>query len=492
MASSSKPTGLHYSLVILVLLTITCGVFWILTNKWYNEAVTERDRAKEEQKRADDRLRLVNGQIVELKRLLGTNFDDLGDENNKNSVIGHLRARLAEFGGDLASTNHEDLLARLRQQLQNAAQSRDALQVALVTEQATFKAKIDELNAAVATQKQARDEADKGKTDADRLHEEELGRLRKDVDDLKKAYAQAQQAYDDLQTTYESTKKQLDQRVQNLLAINRKLTDELDRVNRVSFEVPDGQVVWVDAVSRKVWLDLGEVHGLRPRTTFSVYRKEHSGVGRAAVGGAKGPEDIKAAIEITRVLGPYQSEARIIDEDLYNPIGRGDPVYTPLWSPGRGEAFSFIGVVDLDGDGKSDRDLLYEIVGTAGALIDNDVNERGELLINGKPADEPKPKITERTKFLVKGKIPELADATDPEEIKIIQQIQEFQRELETQARERGVRIVSLGDFLAFVGYKSQRTSSGVTSGAYSGERTGRPKTFEGGATSRSAGGSGR
>ena len=39
----------------------------------------------------------------------------------------------------------------------------------------------------------------------------------------------------------------------------------------------------------------------------------------------------------------------------------------------------------------------------------------------------------------------------------IVGRINDIQKELDQQARERGVRIISLSDFLAFTGYKTQR-----------------------------------
>jgi hypothetical protein len=172
--------------------------------------------------------------------------------------------------------------------------------------------------------------------------------------------------------------------------------------------------------------------------------------------------------------------------------------------------------MDLDGDGKDDRDLLREAVATAGATIDNDVDEKGELWINGKKPDEPKPRVTEKTKFVVIGKIGEIADTTDPDEQAIITKIAGLRKELEDAARERGVRVLSLSDFLVYIGYKQQRRlfvpggdvpyklksgshsasvnegsgssrkSSGTTSGSYSGDKSTKPKTFSGGNTSGS------
>jgi hypothetical protein len=188
-------------------------------------------------------------------------------------------------------------------------------------------------------------------------------------------------------------------------------------------------------------------------------------------------------------------------------MAKGDPIYSPLWSAGHDEAFSVIGLVDLDGDGKDDRDVFNEVVTTAGATIDNDVDPKGVLRVNGKIPDDGKPRLSERTKFLVIAKIPEVADTSDVDDIAAILKINEYRKALENAARERGVRIVSLGDFLNYIGYKSQRRlfvpgsdvpynlksgahstavgessgskrqSAGATSGAYSSDKATKPKS---------------
>jgi hypothetical protein len=224
------------------------------------------------------------------------------------------------------------------------------------------------------------------------------------------------------------------------------------------------------------------------------------------VKGTVGGEDIKGSIEVTRVLEANLSEARILHEDLYSPMAKGDPIYSPLWSPGRGEAFSIVGTIDLDGDGKDDRDLFREAVTTAGATIDNDIRPDGKLLVNDKTPDPYKPQISEKTKFVVIGKIREVSDTADPDEIATILKINALKKDLVEAANERGVRVVSLSDFLSYIGYKPQRRlfvpgsdvpynlksgsgsakvddspaarqrSTGSTSGAYSSDKALKPK----------------
>ncbi|HBH50718.1 MAG TPA: hypothetical protein DDY91_02380 [Planctomycetaceae bacterium] len=510
--ASSKPTGVHYALVSFVLLTIVCGVFWILNHKWLNEARTETTRAKEDQKKATDALNRMLAQSGELKKLLGITLDDIGDdESNVNSVRGHIRARLNGQQGDLASTTYEDLLTKLEQAAKNASAARDDLQAKLKTEQDTFQNKMNELQAQMAEQKKARDLADQGKASSVKQYDEKQNELRAEVDDERRKRGETETAMEELQAKFDAFKKKSNQEIDNLRALNKSLTQAVQNMRRESFEVAKGQIVKVDAVTNKVWINRGSQDGLRTRTTFSVYEKSNSGVGRAAAAGAKGPEDIKGSIEITKVE-EKMAEGRIVNEDLNRPIASGDPIYTPLWSPGREEFISFVGDIDIDKDGKGDFDMLNEMVQNTGAKIDNLVNQKGELYLNGRLAEGGEPKITENTKFLVKGKLPELATAKDKDEQARILRMNELLTSLEKQAFERGVRIISLSDFLSFVGYvpqkrlfvpgepftlrsgtrqsavdaKNRQFTSGENSAAVNGIKRTKPQSFEGGETSKS------
>ncbi len=176
-----------------------------------------------------------------------------------------------------------------------------------------------------------------------------------------------------------------------------------------------------------------------------------------------GSDDIKGAIEVTRIIDAHTAEARIIKDELYQPIAKGDPIFTPIWSPGRRENFSFVGVIDLDGDGQSDRQKLHELVAGAGATIDNEVDDEGKRIRYMKfPNDfvdhgEGVPGVDVNTKFLVIGDIPDIALAAKDEDKDRIQRILKHRKTLGEEAKQQGVRIVSLNDFLAWIGYQPQR-----------------------------------
>ena len=176
-----------------------------------------------------------------------------------------------------------------------------------------------------------------------------------------------------------------------------------------------------------------------------MYQKSNRGVGRDSDPATlKGPEDMKGAIEVTKVKGPHLAEARILDENYYDPIGVGDPIYTPIWSPNQKEWFAFVGKIDLDDDGRSDRELLHDVLAAAGAKIQLEVDDQG-VRTGGT--------IDERTKFLVVGEIPTLEGLTEQKEKDAAEEINKQRQDLKKKARDQGVRVVTLNDFLAFIGY---------------------------------------
>jgi len=406
---------------------------------------------------ADSQTKQKLDELDRIKKVLGALYESVGDENTPNTVLYDLNNHIKQYGGNVAQPTYNDTIVKLAEALRNMTQTRDQLQEALAREKSLFEQQTSEMNAQLVAEKGARDNADKSKVDADNLHSEELKKKQDDIESQRAALAQLQQEYSEFKDSSEKLEKQQSQRIERLQAFNAKLTAELEQKTRVSYEVEDGHIVWFDPIQKRVWINLGEVDGLRPRTTFSVYKKDHTGVGRGARQYEIGPEDIKGAIEVTRVMGPHQAEARILGDVIYDPIAKGDPIYSPLWSPGRGESISMVGIADLDGDGKSDRDLLHEFVKSSGGTIDNEVDDKGVLFVDGKIPEEEMPQLSEKTKFLVKGKIPDVGSTADPDQREIINRINRLQKEMDQQARERGIRVISLSDFLSFMGYKTQR-----------------------------------
>lgn len=443
MAASSKPTAIHFFLIGFVLLTVVWVVAWYVEHKYNLEHVAEWDKAKKDAQESTRAASTALEQIEVLKKLMGNEFEKVGETepDNPNTVVGAARKNIADFGGDLASPSYSATLAKVAEAKKNSIAERDDLRAKLTSQEAEYASLEAKYAAMVAEQKTARDKSEADVVDLNKTKEEQLASKDKDIADQKKAIGDLQLELEQERDANAKKTKELEQKVVNLQVINRKISDELNNVKQVSFEVPDGVVRWVDNVNRLVWINLGEMDNLKKRTSFSVYTKSNAGI-------ARGPEDIKGGIEVTRLLGPHLAEARILKDDIFNPMAAGDPIYTPLWSPGRSDRFAFIGKIDTDGDKQSDRELLHEIIATAGAKIDTEVDDEGKR-VGGK--------ISELTKFLVLGEIPKLEDEGDEEQKKVIQKIYEELKALRAEAQEHGVRIISLSDFLNYIGFTTQR-----------------------------------
>ena len=203
-------------------------------------------------------------------------------------------------------------------------------------------------------------------------------------------------------------------------------------------------------------MNLGSDDGLRIRTTFSVYRKGHHGV-------ARGAEDIKAQIEITRILSGHSAEARILEEDIYDPIAKSDPIYTPLWSPGRTEKFAIVGLIDLDQDGILDRGRFHEIVSDAGAVLTHEVQDDGTRVRFTRFPDEwadwsdGDAELDSDTKYLIKATIPDPTLAVQDEDKEQRSLIGAQLKRMRDEARRLGIEEINLNDFLSHIGYVPQR-----------------------------------
>ena len=176
-----------------------------------------------------------------------------------------------------------------------------------------------------------------------------------------------------------------------------------------------------------------------------------------------GFEDIKGSIEVTRVIGSHLAEARILKYDIYDPIQPDDLIYTPLWAPGRPAAFAFVGLVDFDDDGASNRGELHEMISGIGGQIIHEVLDDGRRMFYtefpGKSHDftEDDATINLQMKYLVIGQIPDLSEAASDLEKQQFRQIITHHKAMVAEARETAVRRINLSDFLAHIGYVPRR-----------------------------------
>lgn len=445
-AASNKPGGVHYALIFFVMWGIIASAMWYLSAKEAADAGKREAKAKDDASKATNLAQQLDGNITEIKKTLGKTVDVIVDQqapDSPNSLLGQLREDMRKFAGPLAESSYSGTMAKMAQQiatltaeLQSKTAALDASDKELRALQSRYSANADNHDQAKKTA-----EADLRKIVSDRdeqiaAKQAEIGKLRGDNNQLQVELEQEKEAR-------EKERKTLNDKNNNLVLINQKLYEELQTIKKETFDVADGYIRRIDNVSGIVWLNIGDADFLKPRMTFSVYGKETAGIGRTVA-------DIKGKVEVTRVIDAHLSEAKVIQEDLYRPMSPGDAVFTPLWSPGRAEKFAAVGIIDMDGDGKSDRDLFHAEMGVRGADIATEVNDKGERI----PDDV---KIDESFKFLILGKIPDPTNAITPEEKSIATAIMSHHKEMREEARQHGIRVVNVSEFMDYIGYKPKQ-----------------------------------
>jgi len=446
-APTSKPGAVHFWLIAFVMATLILLVTTIMFAKNHGEALAIADAAKKDQSTTQAALTNTLADTEALKSLLGLNQAEVGSGNPPpaNSVREAGVRDLATFGLDLSQPNYTATLGAMRARLDALNEENKQLKASLQSEKDTFLAARTGDGNRVATFK-----TDKEKSEGD------LTNLVKERDELVRQkdaeIAKWQQSYRTQQVESEQVRdelarvtKEMSDRISRLNKIVDFQRKQLDDLQNFSFDVPDARVTNVDNTRGTVWLSVGRKDGLRTQVTFSIYGKSNQGI-------ARGPEDVKAKIEIVEV-SDTSSIGRIVDEDRDRPVGIGDVAFSPAWSAGLKEYFAFVGDGDLNGDGvmdARDRKMLKDLLNNAGADIDVEITPDGERI----PAEAV---LSVHTKWLVVGDVgdPSLY-AVDAAKRTQILAVQKQHDALVQEAREHGIKIVSLKDFLTYLGWKPE------------------------------------
>ncbi|NLE38125.1 MAG: hypothetical protein GX621_08895, partial [Pirellulaceae bacterium] len=230
-------------------------------------------------------------------------------------------------------------------------------------------------------------------------------------------------------------------------------------INKMRVETPDqfhGEIRWVDHRGGTVWINLGEADAVRPQTKFSVF---------GAGAGDLSEASKKASIEVTRVRSPHLAEARIVDDNLLDPVLVGDRIYTPVWSLGERRRFALAGVIDLDGDGRSDLQRMHTLIRANGGIVDAEMDEAGNR----------QGEISMDTRYLVLGEVP---GVNSPPELR------DDWNNIREQARKLSIETITLDRFLELMGWVRQVEVANYGEGGakqFPVDRTNKPSVSTGG-----------
>ncbi len=457
-APTTKPVGYQVAVIVLSLVAVVLSTVVYMEVKNSKVLFTNALKSETDRKKVEENFKKRDDEYLDLRKLAGNLYDEhgLGDDGNTGKVHGacldDINKLKDKLNITLSEPTYKVAVNTLIQRASDLASERDKqrddikkLQDSILALQTQYQKEVDKSNESLT-------KAERDVGELRREKDESAKSKQKRIEELQQLVNDTQAELDNEKQARATEAKKLNEDIVKLTAINDKLRTEIDKLTQTSFEVADGEIRWVDNQNNLVWINLGEADKLPKRMTFSVYTKSHNGIAR------HGTEDIKGAIEVTRIVDAHTAEARITKDDLYQPMAKGDPIFTPVWSAGRKDNFSFIGLIDLDGDGKSDRQYIHELIDSAGRAVDNEVGDDGKRIRYTKfptewvEHDENTPGIDVNTKFLVICQIPDLALAVKEEDKERIDRMQKNRKKLEEEARQQGVRLVNLNHFLAWIG----------------------------------------
>lgn len=223
----------------------------------------------------------------------------------------------------------------------------------------------------------------------------------------------------------------------------REIRDKTQRKEDI-LDNPDGKVTFVDYGTKTARVDVTRSMGVRPTMRFTIFDRKAVGI----------PTDKpKGQIEITEV-GTQYSIGRIIEtKDLAKPIVAGDLLYSAGWNATEPQQFALIGPLDIDRDGKDDRNDIRQMIASSGGVVTYDLQ-----LISGEAIE--KGKLSARIAWYVD-------DDRDmsPEQLRSMTEAQRdfLQRKNEVlrEARSLGIRPLPLTRLPSMLGFsfKTLRTS---------------------------------
>lgn len=421
--------GLLVAVILLVLFALLMSIFTMYFWNQSGRLVQELESAQNSRKDVERVSQQRSLENQALKQMLGHQADE-----KMEAIEKQYSDDMKLYGGSVPEENRN--YRELPVYLVNAVRSLgEKLNQANDTELQLKREK----EQAIAEEQSRTKEAKSGLDEMSKSLLSERAKFEKDRQDWVAKTRELQDDRSTLSDQLNSTKQELEAKVAEQasqikgLTLNRRnLAKQLDEFKDQSFDTPDGKVVWVNQKARIVQLNLGRADGLRRQISFSVFDVDENNLAKA---------EKKGSIEVTRILGDHRAEARISDDAFSDPIVPGDVVYSPLWQPGQSMRFALAGFMDIDGDGRSDRKLVKNLISINGGVVDaevsRDAGRSGELSI--------------RTRYLVLGEKPKVAEnsAAGASDSEIVQ----YGRIVE-EAKQLGVQQLAVERLLSDLGYR--------------------------------------
>jgi hypothetical protein len=423
--ASSENQGLQAGLIISVILVIALGVTTYLFYSQAAGATASLDARTKELSERDATLTTQQTELNDLKKIAGFPETD-GIDKIKVDFAKTIEPELAGRQPDAVT------LLMLFQELQNTKTEQVQRYNELETENNLLKVTNEQREAAKQAQideiTKARDDAiAEAKAATEKFNTTQAASAKTEAD-LKTQIETTQAEAEKVKSEAAAKVSELESQLQQAFAKIAAQTEEIARLKNDDFEIPYGQIARVDQRTQTVWINLGEDDNLRRQVVLAVYPTDENAVGSNL--------ERKATIEVTNILGPHLAEARIRDDDIVNPIIRGDKVHTAMWAPGEVIHVALAGLMDIDGDDSSDIELLRQLITSGGAVIDAEVDGKGNV----------QGAITPQTSYLITGKEPPQREGNEA--------AMEPYTKIRRDAITYGLKSLTLTEFLKRSGWK--------------------------------------
>jgi hypothetical protein len=238
-----------------------------------------------------------------------------------------------------------------------------------------------------------------------------------------------------LQKDLELTKNELAQARDELKSI--KASSNPQRF--LQFDNPTGAITASFSKEKIVEIDLGSADKVRVGLTFTVYPRE----ARDRGSDKKTP---KALIEVVEVVASNLSRARVThyDDEIRNPITKGDLLYNIAWQKGRVDHVVLFGIFDIDGDGTDDIKVVARDLAKMGVVVDGYFDLSTRKWVGSPPSY--------RTDYAVVGSLPSSVPGDSQAGVKgaLVTDI----NTAELAAKEKGVNVIRSREFFTGIGYK--------------------------------------
>ncbi|MDO5553172.1 MAG: hypothetical protein Q4G68_05385 [Planctomycetia bacterium] len=428
-----RSQGLIITLVIFIILTLALGVVTYFMAQGYKEVAVKFESANKEVETSKSTIATLNTNLDKIKEKVG--YPGIEADQLLQSMDTDIAKALVD--SSKAPKTYRDAVAELGKNLTARNQ-----------EVASYKQQMDDYRikyeAEVAKTRAQKDAYDAQRKQADTTYAAQRDAEAKKLQDLETSYQEQTKEVDKIKVEaakinekFRVEKADAEEVAASIAEINTGLSKKLDQLSAADFEIPDGKVLYVDQTSRTLRVNVGKQEGLRPLIRFGVYPSDSLDVGQAAA---------KGSIEIVRILGDHEAEARIVEDEMNNPIMPNDMIFTPLWKRGDETVYAFTYKLDVDGDGKSDLELLRNLVESAGGRVALWVDDDGK--IQGELTPDVTALITSNDSIL------EVlaSDRTKDDASKTT--IQNEHMKLIEDARLQSVREMKLAEFLRRVHYR--------------------------------------